>query len=99
MRAEAQKEVILQFEEYLKLFRAIPVILSNVRYMKVMDELLRFFYLNFTIYPSNGSFRKGSEVTFTLKEPWDGLLNDDKFVNGAGKETLTPGLVLGKDAL
>mgnify|MGYP006914498518 CR=1 FL=1 len=41
---EAEKEVILNFEEYLKLFRFTPVIFSNVRYMKVMDKLLRFFF-------------------------------------------------------
>ena len=84
VQLEAQKDVILKYEEYLKLFRAIPVILSNIRYMSVMDELLRFFYLNFTIHPNNGSFRKGSEVTFKLKEPWEGLLKYDKIVNGAG---------------
>lgn len=84
LKLEAQKDIILKYEEYLKLFRAIPVILSNVRYMKVMDELLRFFYLNFTIHPHNGAFHKGSIVTFTLKEPWIGLLDQDKFVNGAG---------------
>lgn len=84
VQLEAQKDVILKYEEYLKLFRAIPVILSNIRYMSVMDELLRFFYLNFTIHPNNGSFRKGLEVTFKLKEPWEGLLKYDKIVNGAG---------------
>lgn len=84
LRREAQKEVILNYEEYLKLFRAITVIFSNVRYMSVMDELFRFFYLNFTIHPINGKFLKGSKVTFTLKEPWVGLLKHDKFVNGAG---------------
>lgn len=96
---EAEKEVILNYEEYLKLFRAIPVILSNVRYMKVMDELLRFFFLNFTIHPYNNTFRKGSKATCNIKEPFAGFLNHDNFVNGAGKGTLTLGLVLGKDAL
>ena len=96
---EAEKEVILNYEEYLKLFRAITVIFSNVRYMKVMDELLRFFFLNFTIYPDNNSFRKGSKVTYNVKEPWVGFLKHGNFVNGAGEGTLTPGLVLGKDAL
>jgi DNA invertase Pin-like site-specific DNA recombinase len=99
VRLEAQKDVILKYEEYLKLFKAIPVILSNIRYMGVMDELLRFFYLNFTIHPDNGKFNKGSKVTFTLKEPWDGLFDNDNFGNGAGEGTLTPGLILGKDAL
>lgn len=98
-RLEAEKEVILSFEEYLKLFRSIPVIFSNVRYMKVMDELLRFFFLNFTIHPHNGSFRKGSTATYKLKEPWDGFLSASKLSLGAGTGTLTLDLVLGKDAL
>jgi DNA invertase Pin-like site-specific DNA recombinase len=80
---EAEKEVILNYEEYLKLFRAIPVILSNIRYMKVMDELLRFFFLNFTIHPYNDTFRKGSTATYNVKEPWLGFLKDANFVNGA----------------
>ena len=96
---EAEKEVILNYEEYLKLFRAIPVILSNVRYMKVMDELLRFFFLNFTIHPYNNTFRKGSTATCNVKEPWLGFLKNGNFVNGAGEETLTLDLILGKDAL
>lgn len=82
-RLEAEKEVILSFEEYLKLFRSIPVIFSNVRYMKVMDELLRFFFLNFTIHPYNGTFRKGSTATYKLKEPWDGFLSASKLSLGA----------------
>lgn len=87
----AEKEVILNYEEYLKLFRAIPVILSNVRYMKVMDELLRFFFLNFTIHPYNNTFRKGSNATCNIKEPFAGFLNHDNFVNGAQRaESCTP---------
>ncbi len=99
VKLEAQKDVVLSYEEYLKIFRAKRVILSNVRYIKVIDELLRFFFLDFTIHPIKGSFHKGSTATFTLKEPWVGLFDDKKFVNGAGQGTLTPGLVLGKDAL
>lgn len=86
-RLEAEKEVVLSFEEYLKLFRAIPVIFSNVRYMKVMDELLRFFFLNFTIHPYNGTFRKGSTATYNLKEPWKGFLDNSKLVLGAQSGT------------
>jgi hypothetical protein len=67
--------------------------------MKVMDELLRFFFLNFTIHPHNDTFRKGSTATCNIKEPWLGFLKHANFVNGAGQGTLTPGLVLGKDAL
>ena len=98
-RLEAEKDVVLSFEEYLKLFRAIPVIFSNVRYMKVMDELLRFFFLNFTIHPSNGKFDKGSTATYNLKEPWKGFLDNSKLVLGASTGTLTRDLFLGKEAL
>ena len=96
---EAEKEVILNYEEYLKLFRAIPVILSNIRYMKVMDELLRFFFLNFTIHPHNNRFLKRSKATCNIKEPWSGFLKHGNFGNGAGSGTLTHGLFHGKVAL
>lgn len=92
-------DAIPTFEDYLKLLKLTPVILGKIRDMKAMDELLRIFFSNFTIMPvQNGTF-KGSKVTYKLNEPWDGFVNDDNFVSGAGEGTLTPGLILGKDAL
>ena len=93
------KSAIPSFEEYLKLLESTPVILSKIRDMKTMDTFLRIFFSNFTIYPIKDGTFKGSKVTYKLNEPWQGFIDDDDFVRGAGQGTLTPGLVLGKDAL
>lgn len=93
------KGSIPTFEEYLKLLETTPAILGKIRDMKAMDALLRSFFSNFTITPiTDGSF-KGSSVSYKLNEPWKGFVENGDFVLGAGKETLTPGLILGKDAL
>ncbi len=92
-------DAIPTFEDYLKLLKLTPVILSKIRDMKAMDELLRIFFSNFTITPVQDGTYKGSKVTYKLNEPWDGFVNDDDFVDGAGEETLTLDLILGKDAL
>jgi hypothetical protein len=63
------------------------------------DALLRIFFSNFTINAVvKGSF-KGSTVAYKLNEPWKGFVDANDFVRGAGTETLTLDLVLGKDAL
>lgn len=93
------KDSIPTFEEYLKLFESTPVILGKIRDMKAMDALLRIFFSNFTITPVDGKSYKGSRVSYKLNEPWNGFIENGDFVLGAGQGTLTPGLVLGKDAL
>ena len=98
LRKEAP-DAIPKFEEYLKLFESTPVILGKIRDMKQMDSFLRIFFSNFIITATGKDFRKGSKVSLKLKEPWQGFLYNNDFVRGAGKETLTPGLILGKDAL
>lgn len=87
------------YEEYLKLFESNPVILGKIRDMKQMDSLLRIFFSNFIITAEGKSFQQGSRVLCKLKEPWNGFLENKDFSLGAGKETLTPGLFLGKEAL
>lgn len=93
------KNAIPTFEEYLKLLKLAPVILGKIRDMKVMNLLLRIFFSNFTITPATKGTFKGSTVTYKLNEPWKGFVDSGNFVRGAGKGTLTLGLVLGKDAL
>lgn len=93
------KSAIPTFEEYLKLLQSTPVILGKIRDMKTMDALLRIFFSNFTITPVKDGTFKGSIVTYKLNEPWQGFVDDDDFVSGAGTETLTPDLFLGKEAL
>lgn len=90
---------IPSFEEYLKIMTTTPVILGKIHDMKDMDALLRTFFLKFTITPGEKGFRKGSEVSYILNEPWEGFVKSNEFVSGAGTGTLTLDLVLGKDAL
>lgn len=77
-------ETLPTYQEYLKLFSSTSVILSKIRDMKQMDEFIRIFFSNFIITAGEKDFRKGSTVTFKLKEPWVGFLQDDNFVHGAG---------------
>ena len=72
------------YEEYLKLFESNPVILGKIRDMKQMDDLLRIFFSNFTITADGKDFRQGSRVTYKLKEPWNGFLENKDFSLGAG---------------
>lgn len=83
-RRKQTKEAIMTFKEYLKLFDSTSVILGKIRDMNQMDDLLRIFFSNFTIIPGEKSFQKGSEVTYILKEPWNGFLENGDFVLGAG---------------
>jgi site-specific DNA recombinase len=87
------------FEEYLKLLEMTPVILSKIRDMKAMDTLLKIFFSNFTITPSEDGKFRGSKVTYKLNEPYAGFVDANDFVLGAGEETLTLDLFLGKEAL
>lgn len=67
---------------------ATPVILDKIQDMKVMDTLLRIFFSNFTITPGDDSFRKGSAVSYKLKEPWEGFVSANDFVRGAVEQNL-----------
>jgi DNA invertase Pin-like site-specific DNA recombinase len=98
-RRDNVKNSIPTFEEYLKLFESTPVILGKIRNMQAMDTLLRIFFSNFTITAANGDFRKGSQVSYKLNEPYEGFVKNGNFVLGAGEETLTLDLFLGKEAL
>ena len=68
----------------LNFYSLPPDILGKIRDMKVMDGLLRIFFSNFTITATNKYFRKGSAVTYKLNEPWEGFVNANDFVRGAG---------------
>lgn len=98
-RRQHLPDAIPTYEKYLKLFSSTSDVLSKIRDMKQMDALIRIFFSNFYISNDSGSFRKGSKVVSNLKEPWSGFLKDDNFVRGAGEETLTLDLFLGKEAL
>lgn len=97
-RANLGKSVAT-LEEYLKLFETIPVILGKIRDMETMDTLIRIFFSNFIIHPATKGTFKGATVSYELKEPWKGFVDNGDFVRGAGTGTLTRDLFLGKEAL
>jgi NADH dehydrogenase/NADH:ubiquinone oxidoreductase subunit G len=77
------KNSIPTFEEYLKLLEMTPVVLSKIRDMKAMDALLRIFFSNFTIIPSEDGKFRGTTVSYKLNEPWKGFIDANDFVSGA----------------
>ena len=87
------------FQEYLKLFESTSVILGKIRDMKQMNAFIRIFFSNFTITATGEDFRRGSTVVYKLNEPYEGFVKNGDFVLGAGEETLTLDLFLGKEAL
>lgn len=93
------KHSIPTYEEYLKLLKSTPVILSRMKDLKQVDKLLRIFFSNFTVHPINNDNYQGSRVTSELKEPWKGFIVKGVFETGAGTGTLTRDLFLGKEAL
>lgn len=98
-RHSRSKEAIATYEQYLKLLSSTPVILGKIQDMEVMDALLKIFFSNFTITPGSEGFKRGSTVTYKLKEPYAGFVLDKKFSLGAGTGTLTLDLFHGKEAL
>ena len=93
------KDSLITFDEYLKLFESLPVIFEKLDDMNELNQLLKIFFSNFIIEPIKKDTFKGSKVSYKLNEPWKGFIESNDFVCGAGKETLTPGLFHGKEAL
>ena len=83
------KEVILPFEEYLKLFSSIGVIFEKTNNMKHMDLIIKFFFSNFSVKAFKEDKKQRYEIDYKLKEPWQGFLENDKFVRGRGERTRT----------
>jgi site-specific DNA recombinase len=80
-RAEI-KSSFATFEEYLKLFESTAVILGKIRDMETMDALIRIFFSNFTVQPITKGSYKGATVSYELKEPWKGFVDNGDFVCG-----------------
>jgi len=71
------------YKEYLKLFESVPVILGKIKDMRAMNTLLRNFFSNFTIHPAKKGSFQGATVSYELKEPWKGFVENGDFVCGA----------------
>jgi len=78
------KDSLITFDEYLKLFKSLPVIFEKLDDMNELNQLLKIFFSNFIIEPIKKDTFKGSKVSYKLNEPWKGFIESNDFVCGAG---------------
>ena len=83
------KHSIATYEKYLELIKHTSVILEEMHNMKAMDLLLREFFSNFTIKATGTGKQREYEIDYKLKEPYQGFLENGKFVLGRGERTQT----------
>lgn len=72
------KESVVTYNEYLELFQNISVKLRKTDDMKLLDQVLRKFFSNFTVTQSGSGKQQRRDVVHTLKEPWLGLLKSEE---------------------
>lgn len=86
-----QDGAISTYKEYLELFDNVDNYLCNTTSMTAADELIRIFFLNFTVegvLKSPKSKQKQWSVTsHCLKKPFDDFIKNDDFLNGRGERT------------
>lgn len=86
------KQAILTYKQYLELFENIGVRLAQTHDILVLDELIKKFFLNFTVKVPIKGTKQGLVVTYTLNEPWQSFVKSHDFVRGRGERTRTSGL-------
>lgn len=81
------KEGLITYEKYLELFSNISVKLQKTKSMKVRDEILRKFFLNFHIKAFGVGKKRRYEITHKLNEPFAGFIKSNDFFDGRGERT------------
>ncbi len=74
------KQSILTYQQYLELFKSTGVTIRQTHDMLVLDELVRKFFLNFTI-------KDRSISVVTLNKPWSEFIETNNFERGRGDRT------------
>ncbi len=85
---KALKQSVLTYKQYLELFENIGVNLIKTHDMAVMDDIIKKFFLNFTIKDHGKARKQRYEVTYKLNEPWDGFVKDGDFDHGRCRPTV-----------
>lgn len=73
----------------LKLLHSNTGILTQMKDMKAIDADMRKFFSNFTIKQFGKGKQRLWEIDYKLKEPYQGFLENGKFVHGRGERTQT----------
>jgi DNA invertase Pin-like site-specific DNA recombinase len=88
-RKSEMKSVVMTYEKYLKLFENIGVIMSEMQNMELLDQVIKKFFSNFTIKQLGRGKEQRWDITYKLKEPWQGFLESNNFVHGRGERAQT----------
>lgn len=81
---KATKDAIPTYKEYLELFQDISGKIQNSHDIAVIDGILKKFFSNFTIKSFGRGKQQRCEVSYKLKEPWVGFLENNDFDCGRG---------------
>lgn len=78
---------VITYKKYLELFENISVKLKKTDDMKLLDQVLRKFFSNFTVKATGKGKQQRCEITHKLNEPWSGFIKTGDFVHGRGERT------------
>lgn len=80
---------VLEFSKFIELFVMLPVSIKKTTRMAVLDDTIKFFFSNFIVKDNGKVSKQRYEITYKLKEPWDGFLKHEKVLDGRGERTRT----------
>jgi site-specific DNA recombinase len=86
-KRNAMKQSIMTYEQYLELFQSLSVKLEKTSDMALLDQILKKFFLNFTIKATGKGKQQRCEITHELKEPWATFVKSGDFERGRGDRT------------
>jgi site-specific DNA recombinase len=86
-KRNALKGSVTTYEKYLELFESIDVKLAKTHDMALIDQILRKFFLNFTIKATGKGKQQRCDITHILNEPFAGFVKSENFDCGRGDRT------------
>lgn len=93
-KRKAVKNAVITYKKYLELFENTSVSIPKIHDINLLNEIVRFFFSNFTVKASGTGKQRRYDITYNLKEPWAGFLKNNDFVRGRGERTRTSDLTV-----
>jgi|JI10StandDraft_1071094.scaffolds.fasta_scaffold125674_2 DNA invertase Pin-like site-specific DNA recombinase len=75
------------YEKYLELLGTASVTIPKIHDIELMNNLIKYFFSNFIVKAEGKGKQQRYEISYKLKEPWDGFLKSNDFVSGRGDRT------------
>lgn len=83
-KRQSLDNAIPTYEKYLELMDTATVTIPRIHDIELMNNLIQYFFSNFTIKATGVGKQQRYEVDYKLKEPWEGFLQSNNFVRGRG---------------